>query len=160
MSIILETGDILEKTHYNLIVQQVNCQGVMGAGLAKQIVDKYPIVLDQFNKFNSQVPNYQRLGNILITPIGKKSIVNFFSQFEYGRDKKIVYTNYYAFKDCLNKLNEFLYNSKLNLNIAFPYKIGCGLGNGNWDTIFTMIEEFDQKIPFEDSIYICKRVNR
>ena len=28
------------------IVQQVNCQGVMGAGLAKAIADKWPVVYD------------------------------------------------------------------------------------------------------------------
>ena len=32
------------------ICQQVNCRGVMGAGLAKQIRDKWPVVFDEYKK--------------------------------------------------------------------------------------------------------------
>lgn len=34
-------GDILQ-SDADIIVQQVNCRGVMGAGLAKQIASQYP----------------------------------------------------------------------------------------------------------------------
>ena len=43
MSIPVIRGDIL-RSDTDIIVQQVNCQGVMGAGLAKQIASQYPEV--------------------------------------------------------------------------------------------------------------------
>ena len=44
-------GDILDVTE-GFIVQQVNCFGVMGAGLAKQIRDKWPSV---YNRYQDRV---------------------------------------------------------------------------------------------------------
>ena len=40
-------GNILNATE-GIIVQQVNCMGVMGAGLAKQIRDKWPSVYNRY----------------------------------------------------------------------------------------------------------------
>ena len=45
-------GDILNVTE-GIIVQQVNCFGVMGAGLAKQIRDKWPSVYDTKIEFTT-----------------------------------------------------------------------------------------------------------
>lgn len=44
MSLCYYNGDIL-KSKADIICQQVNCKGAMGAGLAKQIKEKYPKVL-------------------------------------------------------------------------------------------------------------------
>jgi O-acetyl-ADP-ribose deacetylase (regulator of RNase III) len=43
-------GDILNAKE-NIICHQVNCQGVMGSGLAKQIKNKYPNVYAKYKKF-------------------------------------------------------------------------------------------------------------
>lgn len=40
-------GNILNVTE-GIIVQQVNCHGIMGAGLAKQIRDKWPSAYDSY----------------------------------------------------------------------------------------------------------------
>ena len=50
MSIKHVKGDILTTPTRNedtVICHQVNCCGVMGAGLAKQIRDKWPVVFDE-----------------------------------------------------------------------------------------------------------------
>lgn len=55
-------GDILDVTE-GIIVQQVNCFGVMGAGLAKQIRDKWPKVYDNYQiRVNSVEDNKNILG--------------------------------------------------------------------------------------------------
>ena len=43
-------GDILNITE-GIIRQQVNCMGVMGSGLAKQIRNKYPRVYQKYKDF-------------------------------------------------------------------------------------------------------------
>ena len=45
------------------------------------------------------------------------------------------------FKECLETLGE----NKKYQNLAFPYKIGCGLAGGNWDHYLPMIEDFTVK---------------
>ncbi|WP_370956757.1 hypothetical protein AB3239_10910 [Bacillus subtilis] len=40
-------GNILDASE-DIIVQQVNCKGVMGAGLAKAILNKYPNVKKEY----------------------------------------------------------------------------------------------------------------
>jgi O-acetyl-ADP-ribose deacetylase (regulator of RNase III) len=54
-------GNILE-TEENVIVQQVNCMGVMGAGLAKQIREKYPKVYSEYlNYCNKHAEDRKKL---------------------------------------------------------------------------------------------------
>ena len=43
-------GDILNASEY-ILAHQVNCMGIMGSGIAKQIKDKYPEVFEQYRKF-------------------------------------------------------------------------------------------------------------
>ena len=42
----IKHGDILSVAN-GIIVHQVNAQGVMGSGLAKQIREKYPMAFDE-----------------------------------------------------------------------------------------------------------------
>ena len=55
------TGDLLvaqEELNLDVICHQVNCQGVMGSGIAKQIRDTYPIV---FENYKRNVTHLQKL---------------------------------------------------------------------------------------------------
>ena len=124
----------------NIICQQVNCQGVMGAGLAKQIKEMWPIVYHQYHNECQIIDQEYLLGNCSFVGIGKdKYVANIFSQFDYGRDKNKLYTNYSALKSGLEYIKE---NASLNnYSIAIPYGIGCGLANGDWKNVLDMIEE-------------------
>ena len=68
---------------------------------------------------------------------GNRIIVNLFAQDRYGSDGKR-YTDYNAFRSCLNNLKQCVPPGE---TIAFPFKIGCGLGGGDWDKILTIIAE-------------------
>ena len=50
LTIPIRSGNILH-SGADIIVQQVNCRGVMGAGLAKQIATRYPDVLAMYKKY-------------------------------------------------------------------------------------------------------------
>ena len=145
-------GNILD-SDADIICQQVNCKGVMGAGLAKQIADKYPIVLNDYKelceKYKSN--NYILLGNCQCIRISKSRVIcNLFGQYDYGRDKNKVYTDYAALEKALSVLiifcqEEFLFNNNFQCRVAFPYNMGCGLANGSWDIVLNIIKEFEEK---------------
>jgi O-acetyl-ADP-ribose deacetylase (regulator of RNase III) len=144
-------GDILQANE-DIIGHQVNCQGVMGAGLAKQIKNKYPNVYDEYVRLikwakEEYKRGYSRTDNLLSscqfvdTPDGK-TVANIFGQFGYGR--WAIQTDYDALKKGLWSIKETTtnpYNTLYSKSIALPYGIGCGLAGGNWNVVSSIIEE-------------------
>lgn len=47
MSIQLVTGNLLD-SNCDILINTVNCVGVMGAGIAKQFKDRYPRMFKQY----------------------------------------------------------------------------------------------------------------
>lgn len=142
-------GNLLE-SDCNFICHQVNCQGVMGSGIAKQIRDKWPEVYDDYKShYSAALENgWYLLGDCIGTCIkydtvtkNKVYIIDFFSQDKY-LPRNICHTNYQAFRTCCSKLHSTVKSMNIpNKKIGFPYKIGCGLAGGDWNTITTIIEE-------------------
>ena len=142
-----------------VICHQVNCQGVMGAGLAKQIHIRWPEVYVDYKKTienaEAQVAGLENppddilLGAVACTTtIDGHRVASLFAQYDYGYGPRR-YTNYEAFANCLENLNKLVPGY---IPIAFPYKIGCGLGGGDWDIIQLMI----RKILHHEDVYICQ----
>ena len=73
-----------------------------------------------------------------------------FAQDGFGSGQ--VYTNYDAFKYCLNDISEYLKLHKDKVlktygnEICFPYNIGCGNAGGDWRIVLNMIKEFEQQV--------------
>ena len=100
--------DAFEKDGPVVILQQVNCQGVMGSGVAKAIRDKYPQVYTQYSwmieNSDPRQPSSQLLGNRQMIEVEKnKFVVNLFAQDFFGRDGR-QYTNYEALRQSLMNL--------------------------------------------------------
>lgn len=137
-------GDVLQ-TPFQIIAHQVNCKGVMGAGLAKQIRKNYPNLYNAY-KFYCNGAN---LGDCFgwYTHDGHY-IMNIFAQDDYGRDK--VYTNYEAMRTAFfNGIDTFrqaadIYEKDVQLTIAIPYMIGCGLAGGDWDKVQKILSEIEK----------------
>ena len=144
-------GDILNAFDRgcNAICHQVNCQGVMGAGLAKDISDKWPEVKADYLEFCKREMSENLLGTYLAPPVDEdRYVVDIFGQLNYGRDRDRVYTNYSALDSAFEKLS---HDDKFD-RIAFPYGFGCGLGGGDWSRVLhMMIERMSNK---EIDIYI------
>lgn len=132
-------GNLLD-SKCDYICHQVNCQGVMGAGIAKQIRERWPRVYESYLHY---VDHHNRnglglLGKILISNISEPTrVINMFSQDDCGHDGNR-YTSYDAFANCLNTIGMHVANGR---SIGFPKYIGCGLGGGNWKVISALIEE-------------------
>ena len=98
----------------------------MGAGLAKQIRDKWPVVFDEYKK----ICGTDRLGDSQTVQVAPQLYVaNLFGQLNYGRDKR--QTNYAALAAAI------FGEMKVHPNATFriPYGLGCGLAGGNWVTV-------------------------
>lgn len=134
--------DILTVPH-GIIVHQVNMAGVMGAGLARRIADRWPLVKYMYK--NAVTGKMYQLGDIQKIEVepGLLYIVNLFGQRKYGRETGVVYTNYDAVARGLSATWKF------SLELAAPYRpqiyipfgMGCGLGGGNWDVIYELIKQ-------------------
>lgn len=136
-------GDLLSSQE-DYICHQVNCMGVMGAGVALQIKKVYPDVYNQYQEYcyDNCTNTRNMLGTNLIVPIfnrytGKRQyVVNVFAQFHYGLDG--IKTRYDKFEECMKHLKETVPTNK---TIAMPYLIGCGLAGGDWNIVYNIIEK-------------------
>lgn len=125
-------GDLL-KSDANLICHQVNCKGVMGAGVAKQIRNKL-LSKEQFQMYrNACVENGSKLlGKNLISTISEnQAVVNMFGENIPTGIKRD--TNYKALYQCLYTVEE--YARKHNKTVAIPGRLGCGLAGGDWQYV-------------------------
>lgn len=127
-------GDIF-KSNADVIVHQVNCQGVMGSGVAKQVREKYPNVFEAYQKRCRDTLN--PLGHTLCVEAPDGTVIaNLFAQNKYGYDGKR-YTDYEALGECLKELRA----ECLGKVVAIPYLMSCARGGGDWDKVSKMIEE-------------------
>ena len=121
----------------NIIVHQTNCQGVMGHGIAKQIKQKYPEVFNGYYHHCKTTMAKELLGTALICECNDgKYIANIFGQFSYGEGLQ---TDYDMLQKGLEEVKEFA--EQHNLTVAIPYKIGCGLANGDWNIVSDIINK-------------------
>lgn len=145
-------GNLLD-SDCDVICHQVNCQGVMRSGIAKQIRERWPKVYEVYrNTYEQQLRSWESvsslLGNIDMVHIGNnKWVFNMYAQHRYGYDGKR-YTSYDAFVDCLEQIRD---RTRPDEKIGFPKNIGCGLGGGDWNIISALIEEI---LGEEHDVYI------
>lgn len=140
--------NILESKE-DFICHQVNCKGVMGAGVARALYEKWPQVKSEYLSFyrskTSNCKSQQELEEVTKSLLGQyqlveinktdfpRYVVNIFSQYGYGRNE--CHTDYPAISRAIN----FLFYGYPTGTYAFPYGFGCGLAGGDWDTVFHLI---------------------
>lgn len=131
-------GDLLCSTA-EIIAHQVNCKGVMGAGIAKQIREK--LISEKqylcYQKICKENSAKELLGRNLYMQINDNQIVaNLFG--ENVPTGKVVDTNYIALENCFIALKNHAEEKKIE-TIAIPGYIGCGLAGGDWNHVFSDI---------------------
>jgi O-acetyl-ADP-ribose deacetylase (regulator of RNase III) len=126
----------------DVICHQVNCQGVMGSGIAKQVREKYPYVYKEYKEFCDKARKEGR------SPLGcwqaiqidednpRKYIINIFAQENFGYDGKC-YTDYKVLRTVFEEIRAATHD----FTIAIPYLMGCHRGGGDWNVVYKMIEE-------------------
>ena len=128
-------GNILD-IKKGLILHQVNCMGVMGAGLALDIRNKYPKVWLDYKNHDSM--DLLKLGNVVTTVIHPSELVygSICGQLQYGRTGAC-YTDYNALSTAFFSIQTMKFGP-----IYIPWEMGCGLAGGNWTKVLQIIERF------------------
>ena len=135
----------------DVICHQVNCQGVMGSGVAKQVREKYPWVYAEYKEAcSSDNACHDLLGWAQCVYINEyQKIANIFAQENFGYDGKC-YTDYEALKYGLEDVRDW----HINKTIAIPYLMGCHRGGGDWNVVYEMVEEVFA--DFDGEVLICE----
>lgn len=144
-------GNLLEATEF-IIGHQVNCKGVMGAGVAKQI-KQHLLPKDAFVKYYVLCRNYPAnilLGHVQLFNIHTnghpKVIANLFAEdVPTGR---CLDTNYKALQECLDRLFD-----NHGCSFALPGYLGCGLAGGDWNLVYDMIKNAAETHGVDVTIY-------
>ena len=136
-SVIEITGDALSNDA-DILLHQVNLQGVMGGGIAYHIAKKFPNVEKEYKEYANK-----KLGEVLFVETNSYVVGNCFSQTHNFN------TDYDALKMCLDKVVIYMKDKHFK-SIAIPYKYGCGIANGDWDTVYGIFKDkfkdFDLKV--------------
>lgn len=136
-----------------IVCHQVNCRGVMGAGIAKAIRQKWPVVYHTYRHYWEHDAAQIAVGKIQLVQVEPNLLVaNLFGQDGYGRDKR--YTDYIGLMKAIKKLAEWRKThhelTGILLPVYFPYKMGCSLGGGSWYLVHSIIKNI-----FPDAVIVC-----
>lgn len=136
-------GDLM-MIEEGIICHQTNCLGIMGAGIALQIKNKWPHVYrDYVNFCKLMAPGATTLlGSVCISNASPRIyIAHIFGQEKIGHGKL---TSYDAVDLSLCKLKEKMKDPSLgdNYRIFFPEFMGCGYGGGKWEIYRSIIEKY------------------
>lgn len=122
----------------DIFCHQVNCQGEMNTGVAAEVRKRYPWVYAEYKLFCNMLASPEgALGAYVQCFIDeKRCVLNIFGQVEYGYDGNC-YTDYEALKNAFDDIatDEDYFGKTL----AFPYKMGCHRGGGDWDIVYKLI---------------------
>lgn len=135
--------DALDKGEVDVIGHVVNCQGVMGGGLAKSIRERYPSVYEEYRlRYEGTKSGDQcLLGRaqecwVKQSPLWSNSVFNLHAQLGFGTHKRQL--NYGALGKCLFDMEQ----DTKGATVGFPYLLGCGLAGGSWEIVLEIIEYY------------------
>lgn len=138
--ITIKEGDLF-RAPSGIICHQVNCKGNMGRGVAKTFKEKYPFAFSQYKDLCKDCVPDELLGTVLMRyEIDNKWTCCMFAQDDWrGHGCN---TDYAAFDECCDAIKREIKGLHLDdVIINMPYRIGAGLGGGNWNTIYSILEE-------------------
>ena len=137
-------GNLLDSSA-DVLVNPVNCVGVMGGGLALAFKNKYP---DMFKAYVAMCYDKELVvGSPQAYHLGdNKYILLFPTKDHYKYPSKIEYI-----EDGLRHFNTMLWSDIKCLSFAFP-KLGCGLGGLDWLDVEPLMVKYLTNIP--NTIYI------
>ncbi len=121
---------------FEVIVHGCNCFCTMGAGIARQIRDTFPLAyaadLETTSGDKSKLGNYS---SALVESNGRQLIViNGYTQYQYSDSG--VLADYGAIKILFNRIKKDFPKKR----IGYP-KIGAGLAGGDWEKISRIIDQ-------------------
>lgn len=136
---------------YETIGHGVNCQGVMGAGIAKEFKIRYP---NMFYSYKALCEVHQiRLGDV--HPWQEKGVkgYNLATQFQPGANASLV-----GIRLAVTKAMSHAKNNHIKY-IAIP-RIGCGIGGLQWTEVGRDLDKITKDIRDVDLIVVSPPLDK
>lgn len=125
-------GNLLDQK--GILCHQVNLHGVMGAGLALQIRQKWPSAHDDYVRYCRKGA---ALGDVVFSQVDEGVVVaHIFCQMGYFQDGSA--TDYDSYPAAFAHIDDEAFPG---VSIFIPHGIGCGIAGGDWNIILPIIEE-------------------
>jgi O-acetyl-ADP-ribose deacetylase (regulator of RNase III) len=144
-----KVGDIFSHTDElvnGIFMHGCNAQGVMGAGVAALVRDKFPEAYNSYVKYcyDHSANNFNPLGhvNFVLYPLQNLVIANAITQFLPGPHALIE-----AIQQALTTVVEYAQWENLEVHSV---KIGCGIGGLEWDDVKSVYEYVSDSYPEVD----------
>ena len=141
---IVKIGDLFE-SHAQVLVNTVNCVGVMGKGIAKEFKKRFPYMFDEYKllceekKIRPGVP-------YMYSNLAQQYILNFPTKDHWKSPSKLSYV--------IAGLDWFRAHYKeYNISsVAFP-PLGCGNGGLSWSVVGPLMYSKLHDLPLDIEIY-------
>ncbi len=136
MPIEFVSGDLFANTHgVEAFAQGCNCQGSMGAGIAKGFRERYPEMYEQYRARCKAEPRQFNLGDAwLWREKGKTAVFNLGTQEKFWRAR----ASYEAVEQALARTREHADAEGIRA-ISIP-RIGVGYGGLSWRKVRAIVE--------------------
>lgn len=133
-----------------VIAHGVNCQGVMGSGVAKALRDKWPVIFETYSLLPKGKPMLGLANMVRVGDRDELFVVNCFTQIFYGVGGKFADPD--AIETSLSQA--FMWADFYHLPLYMP-KIGAGLGGLDWkEEVEPIVEALDTLWSRVDT-YVC-----
>ena len=131
------SGDLFDNAHHaQALAHGCNCQGSMGAGVAKTIRARYPQMYEEYRRRCKAEPRQFNLGDCwLWKEDGQPWVFNLGTQEGYWRSR----ASYEAIETALRSMRRRA-DAEGVTRIAMP-RIGVGYGGLSWKKVRAIIEE-------------------
>lgn len=141
-------GNDMFKSGCEALINTTNTTGVMGAGIAKQMMDKYPEICKEYNSLCKK--GGLSGGDIFIQPTEKnnpKWIIQFATKQEVWNPARLEYV-----EKGLGQLAKTIEKHEIKSIVIPP--LGCGLGGLDWDEVKPMVVEKLSHLVNKCDIYV------
>ena len=157
-------GDLIklvEQGEFDMIIHGCNCFHNMGSGLAKQLADKYPQVLE-VDRAQTKYGDREKLGYFSVAYVDANgnmfSVINLYTQYKWGSSSDLF--EYGHFELYLRKIAHFMTGFPESLftpkfKIGFP-QIGADISGGDWSRISKMIEKFSADVASHAEVTVVE----
>lgn len=131
---------LLQDPNVEAVAHGCNCFNKMGAGFALQLVRAVPEVLGA--DIATTAGDMKKLGTFSKCEVNNKLFYNLYTQYYYGRQD--THFDLMSFRTSfMVVIQELMALGKRSIHIP---RIGAGLGQGDWQEIYEVIQQLDNSI--------------
>lgn len=156
-------GDLFD-SDCTILIQQCNCQSNMGKGIAEYIANRYPEAKQKDIEFPYSPKERMGKFSFAYNQKEKRYIFNLYAQLYPGKTKTMEEQEerYVHFKEGMYRIMYYLIALEekiekkgldFTIKIGIPHGIASNLAGGDWNRIYTILEEVSQETQTDIYIY-------